>query len=187
MWFYHLIWIYSYGLIMFYFQMVNLIDTHGHLSYWCFRHGMVVVVIYAFRKNFKEKHVVSLVVITTQRWMMHRKATCMSHEKNWLCSKSRHIDWLFVFVCLCFSNVWFLTPYHCFCIHPAIMTDCKAKEKRKSTTSNLPCLLDSCLISFPASHCINMKHTCHFMEIWKMKVQEDAGCQFFVGFMPSFR
>lgn len=65
----------------------------------------------------------------------------------------------------------FFTPYHCVCMHPAITADCRAKEKRKSEQH---CIC--CLVSLPVFHQRNAKHTCHSMQIWRMKVLKDSVC-----------
>lgn len=107
-------------------------------------------------------------------------------KKLWLHLKGEIFTAVF-FVCFWSSNdVCFFTPYHCFCMSPAIMTDCRAKEKRKSTTSHLPSLSLCYLLLLPVFHWLNTKHACHSMQIWK----NEGACEMqavFGGFMSSFR
>lgn len=135
---------------MFYLVIVNLIDTYGPPDYWTFRNGLTIVAVkmlhVEFAKNFEEKpHKTSHKnTWCHERWLSHRKtwytemqdANTCHIKKLWLHLKG-DIFTAFFFVCLCSSNdVCFFTPYHCFCMRPAIMTDCRAKEKEINNISS---------------------------------------------------
>lgn len=82
----------------------------------------------------------------------------------------------------------FFTPYHCFCIRPAIMTDCRAKEKRKSEQHliRLVCRSSTLFLYLFSNNVIQktLVTLCRFRKWRCCKIQ---GLSDFVVFISSFR
>lgn len=158
--------------------MVNLMHTVILVikvleMYW------LVAVIYWSYTTCKEK--LHIRIYVDFRSDYHTKTGCKEMQdentchmkKLWLHLEEKNIQCSFPAACASLMMSVFFTPNHHFCMRPAIMTDCGAKEKRKST-SHLPYLSFCCLISLPASHCLCTQHTLSML-ILKIKVLEDSG------------
>lgn len=141
-----------------------------------------------FAKNFEEKpHKTSHKnTWCHERWLSNRKtwytemqdANTCHIKKLWLHLKG-DIFTAFFFVCLCSSNdVCFFTPYHCFCMRPAIMTDCRAKEKE---INNISSALSVALLPYFFA-CFPLPQYESHLSLYADLKNEDAGrcrlCQF---------